>query len=56
MAHPSGSSPPGSGHLAFPGRFGQPEEIKGTVLLLASEASSYMTGSVIVLDGGATIW
>jgi len=33
-------------------RFGKPNEIIGAVLLLASPASSYITGSVIVVDGG----
>lgn len=33
-------------------RFAKPREILGTVLLLASPASSYMTGSVIAVDGG----
>jgi len=33
-------------------RFGKIEEIIGTVLLLSSSASSYITGSVIVIDGG----
>jgi NAD(P)-dependent dehydrogenase (short-subunit alcohol dehydrogenase family) len=37
-------------------RYGQEEEIKGTIVYLASEASSFMTGSVVVLDGGTTIW
>ncbi len=34
------------------GRWGQPEELIGTVLLLASEAGSYITGTAIVVDGG----
>lgn len=35
-------------------RGGRPEEIVGTALYLASDASSYTTGSVITVDGGAT--
>jgi dehydrogenase/reductase SDR family protein 4 len=37
------------------GRHGQPEEIATIALYLASEASSFMTGQVIVVDGGATL-
>jgi len=37
------------------GRPGQPEELAGVAVLLASQASSYMTGSVIVVDGGYTV-
>jgi NAD(P)-dependent dehydrogenase (short-subunit alcohol dehydrogenase family) len=33
-------------------RFGAPENLDGALLLLASDASRYMTGSIIVLDGG----
>jgi NAD(P)-dependent dehydrogenase (short-subunit alcohol dehydrogenase family) len=33
-------------------RFGEFEDLDGPLLLLASDASSYMTGSVIVVDGG----
>lgn len=36
-------------------RFGQPEDIAGLALLLASRAGSFMTGQVVVADGGATI-
>jgi NAD(P)-dependent dehydrogenase (short-subunit alcohol dehydrogenase family) len=36
-------------------RIGDPEEIAGAVVFLASAASSFMTGQTIVLDGGVTI-
>jgi NAD(P)-dependent dehydrogenase (short-subunit alcohol dehydrogenase family) len=36
------------------GRIAQPDEIKGLALLLASPAGSYLTGTVIPIDGGAT--
>lgn len=34
------------------GRFGQPEDIAGTVIFLASDASSYITGETIKISGG----
>ena len=38
------------------GRFGAPEDVKGVVLFLASPAAAYVTGQVVVVDGGATVW
>jgi 2-deoxy-D-gluconate 3-dehydrogenase len=34
------------------GDWGQPEDLKGTVVFLSSEASSYMHGTVVPVDGG----
>lgn len=36
-------------------RIGQPEEIAGAAVFLASPASTFMTGQAIVVDGGATV-
>lgn len=38
------------------GRFAEPEEIGPTAVYLASDASSYVTGHILVIDGGYTIW
>jgi NAD(P)-dependent dehydrogenase (short-subunit alcohol dehydrogenase family) len=37
-------------------RFGKPEELKGLAALLASDASSFITGATFILDGGWCAW
>lgn len=37
-------------------RYALPEELGPTIVYLASDASRFMTGSVLVIDGGYTLW
>ena len=38
------------------GRLAKPDEYKGTLIYMLSDASEYMNGSIITIDGGRTTW
>ena len=38
------------------GRLGRPEEVAGLIAFLASAGGAYITGTTIVVDGGADAW
>jgi NAD(P)-dependent dehydrogenase (short-subunit alcohol dehydrogenase family) len=38
------------------GRFGGPDDLKGAVVFLASNAAAYVTGHTLVVDGGESAW
>jgi NAD(P)-dependent dehydrogenase (short-subunit alcohol dehydrogenase family) len=51
-AYPTDEEMQAVGSRLSVGRVAHPDEIVGTALYLASDASSYMNGKMVVLDGG----
>jgi NAD(P)-dependent dehydrogenase (short-subunit alcohol dehydrogenase family) len=37
-------------------RFGEPEELVGTVIWLASDAAKFVTGTIVPIDGGFNVF
>ncbi|SVC20364.1 uncharacterized protein METZ01_LOCUS273218 [marine metagenome] len=38
------------------GRLAKPDEYQGTLIWMLSDASSYLNGAIIALDGGRSSW
>jgi NAD(P)-dependent dehydrogenase (short-subunit alcohol dehydrogenase family) len=38
------------------GRAGEPDDLTGVVAFLASDAARYVTGQILAVDGGMSVW
>jgi len=52
---PDGASPQKFARITSPLGFSQPSEVASTIAYVASDEARYMTGSVVVIDGGITM-